>query len=85
MTDNKVVLTISGIQNNPAQPWVKRIIISIQNNIDNTDNFNNNNSEDIPNYFESAELEQILENMIMHLRHGYHIQGVDIIEGDEPE
>ena len=85
MVDNKVVLTITGVRNNPAQPWVKRIIISIQNSVDNTDTFNNNNSEDIPNYKEASELEEILTNITMHLRHGYHIQGVDVLEGDEPD
>ena len=80
---NKVVLTISGVRNNPAQPWVKRIIISVQNSVDNTDNFNNNNSEDIPNYLETEDLQEILQNIIMHLRHGYHIQGVDKLEGEE--
>lgn len=82
-TQNKVVLTISGVRNNPAQPWVKRIIISVQNSLDNTDNFNDNNSEDIPGYKEAEELEEILTNIIMHLRHAYNIQGVDIMEGGE--
>lgn len=80
---NKVIMTISGVRNNPAQPWVKRIIISVQNSIDNTDNFNDNNSEDIPNYKESSELEEILQDIIKHLRLAYHIPGVDITEGEE--
>ena len=84
-TQNKIVLTISGIRNNPAAPWVKRIIISVQNSLDDTDTFNNNNSEDIPNYLESSELQQILKNISMHLQHAYHVQGVDIVEGDEPD
>ena len=80
---NKVVLTISNVHSSSAQHWVKRIIISVQNSVDNTDNFNNNNSEDIPGYKEASELEEILQNISMHLRHGYHIQGVDRLEGEE--
>jgi hypothetical protein len=80
---NKVVLTISGVRDNPAQPWVQRIIISIQNSVDNTDNFNSNNSEDIPGYKEAEDLEEILQDIIKHLRLAYHIPGVDITEGEE--
>ena len=80
---NKVVMTISGVHRSPAQPWVKIVTISVQNSLDDTDTFNDNNSDDIPGYKESTELEEILSNIIMHLRHSYHIQGVDVLEGAE--
>jgi len=80
---NKVVMTISRVHRSPAQPWVKLITISVQNSLDDTDTFNNNNSDDIPGYKESSELEEILQNIITHLRHSYHIQGINILEGEE--
>jgi hypothetical protein len=87
---NKVVLTISGVRDNPAQPWVQRIIISIQNSLDDTDNFNNNNSEDIPNYDEAEDLKQKQKSIIQYIKEGYergdiHFSGIDKLrlEGEE--
>ena len=80
---NKIILEISPVSKRPACPWVRQFIVSVRNSVDNTDNFVNNNSEEIENYQDIESLEQILNNIIMHLRHGYHISGIDQLEEEE--
>jgi len=57
---NKVVATLSRIHRSPSMPWVRLFTVSIQNTVDDVRNYTNNNSDDIPNYYETEDLESVL-------------------------
>jgi len=59
-TFNKVVVTISSVHKDPARPWVDQYTVTIENTVDNARDYHNNNSDDIPGYYEKEDREDVL-------------------------
>lgn len=83
-TENIIILKIGKVHTDSVQPWNSQFTISIQNSVDNTNTFPNNNSEDIKTYKETEELEVILEGIRTYLltRSPHEHIGVDMIVED---
>jgi len=65
---NKVVITIGPITAYPSAHWVRCFTVKVQNTCDNSENFAQNNSDEIKGYYETEDLESVLRQMRPYLR-----------------
>jgi len=79
MSENKIILTIHPVHINQIERWSCEFRIQINNSVDNHNSFPNNNSEDIPDYLEMEELENILNDLRMFLKQNYGDSRINLV------